>query len=1357
MKKTKKSAKIYLITAIAATVAFLGAMWSSGEIKLQKAEAATQKETIDLRIIGTTDIHGQLNSKDYELGVDYSDGGIARLYDIIQKTRNELPKENTVTLDAGDTLFDYTTEYIFSENQNFIQPIYLAMAKIGYDAITLGNHDFDYGYDYIKRQLDGSGLRDITVVSNVTDSKTGEFPFLENMMITRKMKTSAGNEVEVKIGIIGQTIPTLTSKTHSYTGILKTEDMVANATTQAAKLKEMGADIVVCLSHTGIGPETPELNFKNVAYALTKIPDVDVVVCGHEHNLFPTTDMTSPYFKLPNVDKQTFLMNGKNVIMAGNRGGAIGVVDLTLEMYKGIVRISERKSEIRLVTAENTKEEASIAKSYGEWEEKLLNYSTDIIASLKKGAVIQNYYGLLGDNAAIQLLNDSKIDYALRFVNTTGSKYKDYPIIAASTYAAYGSASIDDFINIHDSITESDLSAIQPYNNYVYVYTITGKQLKEWLEWTASAYETLSADAKWTNPTMSGLMKETGLKSLIREEWLNDWSSFYIFDGIDYIIDPFAGPRYDLSGNRISSNNRIQSLKYNGETITDDKVLLLATNKITQPTKANNGVEKQVALNGFVRTQAVLSKYIHEVSNEGSLVPQLDYNWRVSLPDNNSFLVKAPYYAHNLIEETSWYKKYISEVDKYRYYIASYPKENGDTTAPHIVATPVVTSATASPYNVAVHVSDASKLKEIHFLVGDYGVDYNGWVGGSVINNYETFKVNKNGVYSIYAEDVNGNKTVYKLVIDNFSDNMLGSPTYETYTNRKTKISGRGEANAKIVFEAYTGTYEGKVGSNGSFSYALPAQPSGTTVVMYLKDEKSGVESARISVPVKRTGPNQPHVNVVRNVDGYITGKYNDDDASLIVVNGDKVYVPENGGKALYEANTEVYNPSLEIIETKVEVDAADNFKIYLPPQDAGSTLTIYNFDHLSRNSRVVTLKVSDSGPNAPFVYEVSNVENTITGYIPTTSKSYDLVIALDGKTFNVKTDKAGKFTYEFDEQLITGDVITVTATDTKNGNTRQSYSTEVIVSDIEGYVKENSTTLTLNKVKETSYLVTGNYSGTGTIFLAITEGEGDNFKSNLYTLETDETGKFIYHIDGKLEGDTRIYALARFTDGKILLANKTVVIPTKPDMPSLLKKVTNTDKTVQVIAKKGSEVTLIIGENTYKSSQYEYDETNDRYIYTLTTNREVSGTEIQVTASNVSGTSEVFTSKIKKTAPDQPTVNAVKAGAKEITGKVELLDYIAPVEVDTKVTDQTLEDAATKITEQTEEIPKIFKDAPAKVAKTQTRIFAQIGKKTYEGTIDSKGKFKIKIPAQKVGVEIKIWGSNKAGRGPLIKVVVVK
>lgn len=1342
MKKMKR-AKIYLITAITATVILFTTSRGVPMTKPMDVEAATQTaETIDIRIVGTTDLHGQLNSKDYELGVDYNNGGLARVFGLIQNIRNELPKENIVTLDAGDTLYDYTTEYIFSENQEVIQPIYLAMAKMGYDAITLGNHDFDYGYEYILRQLSGSGLRSVTVVSNVTDSKTGEYPFLENMLITRTVKSSMGKDVEVKIGIIGQTIPTLTSKTHSYAGILKTEDMVANAQVQATKLKDMGADIIIALSHTGIGPETPELNFKNVAYALTKIPEIDVVVCGHEHNLFPTTDMTSPYYKLPNVDKNTYLINGKNVIMAGNRGKAVGVVDLSLKVMGETLRIVDRKSEIRLVTADNTKEDQSIAKSYGSWESKLLEYSTEVIAKLAEGTAIQNYFGLLGDNEAIQLLNASKIDYGVRFANTTGKSYKNYPVIAASTYASFGAESVTDFVHIKDTITESKLSSIQPYNNYLYVYTISGKQLKEWLEWTASAYETSSLTTKWNSSTMADMMKKTGKKSLIRQEWLNDWSNFFIFDGINYEVDPSTEPRYDVSGNRISNYQRVTNIVYNGTMVEDDTQLLLVTNKITQPTAATKGVEKQSVKGGFFRTQSVLSKYIEQIAESGSIIPQLDYNWRVSFEIDTNYIVKVPSIADELFQKTPWFVEYLSEDNDYRYYLATNQESTKDTIGPHIVATPVVTSATNSPYEVAVHVTDASKINVIKYLEGEYDAESSKWFSADKLVGSNTFSVKKNGIYTIYSEDSSGNKTIYKLNINNFSDNMLGAPTVDTYTNRKTKISGRGEPNAKIIFEAYTGTYESKVKSNGTFSYELPAQPSGTTVSVYVIDEKRNLESPRVSVTVKRTGPNQPSLNQVMNTSNSISGATDDTDATVIAVIGETVYVPSGGGKELYEKNLEIYKTSQKIVEVETQIDALGYYTMILPPLDSGLKVTVYNIDHLSRNSRAVETTVLEMGPNAPIVYEISNIEKSLNGYVPANNKkTHEITVNIGDKVYTTQSDKDGKFTLTFTEQLHANQLITVTASDTKNGTKRNSFTTDTMVNDIETYVRANSTNLYFDKVSEKSYMITGYYLDTGTIHLAITKGEKDSFESNLLLIESDDYGRFIYRLDGKLEAGTTIYAMVRYSDGKILIANKTTVIPTKPEKPSLVKNINNSDKTVQVIAKKNSEVKLTIGSKSYTSKEYEFDEETGNYIYTVTIDRNVSKTAVTIIATNESGSSDPFTTTIKKAAPDQPKVNTVKAGSKKITGKIELINYISP-------------EQSASTTEETEEIPKIFKNAPSKVAKTQTRVFAQIGKKVYEGTIDNKGNFTITIPKLSTGTKIYVWGYNKAGRGPLIKVL---
>ena len=1335
------------ITA-AAAILCAGSLWFAGGSFGRQAIASTSnRETVKLRIIGTTDLHGQLNSKDYEQGVDYSNGGLARLSDLIKKTKSEVPAESVITVDAGDTLFDYTTEYIFAENQQEIQPIYKAMSQIGYDAITLGNHDFDYGYDYILRQLNGSGVRNITVVSNVTDSKTGEYPFLENMLITRTLTSSAGNKIEVQIGIIGQTIPTLTSKTHSYAGILKTEDMVENAKKQAKKLKEMGADVIIALSHTGIGPEKPELNFKNVAYALTKIEEIDVVVCGHEHNLFPTSDMTSPYYLLPNVDRKTFLMNGKNVIMAGNRGSALGVVDLTLNVYKGTFRISERSSELRMVNEKNTTENKSIASSFGDWEEKLLTYSTDVIAKLEDGELIQNFFGMIGDNSAIQLLNDSKIDYAQRYVQTAGAQYQNYPIIAASTYMAYGEANASDFINIHDAVTESDLSAIQPYNNYIYLYTINGKQLKEWLEWSASAYETTANGSKWNDTTMNELMNQNGIKSLLREDWLNDWSSFYIFDGVDYEIDPFSSPRYDLSGNKIGLGERIKNLSYNGKPITDDMVFLLAANKITKPTSANKGVETQVVLGGFNRSQTVLSKYMKQLAADGNVVVQPDYNWRINIPEDKSFIVKIPRLGSDLFKQTSWYQSHLKDFDSYSYYSAFYPAENKDQVAPHIVATPAIKSATASPYKVAVHLTDRSEITKVRYLIGRENIEAFANGRGMSLDAGNTFTVSKNGAYTIYAEDQAGNKSIYVLTIDNFRDDLLSSPTIDSYTNRKTKISGRGEPNTTIVFETSTGTFESKVSKNGTFSYALPAQQSGTYVNVYLKDEAKGLVSEKVNVLVKRTGPNQPYIYPIENTNGFISGDLYDDDASVIAIIDDTVYVPKNGGKELYQNNSEIYNASLKIEEVGFEKDASGYFTFLVPPQAGGSDVTIYSLDHLSRNSRVTNLRVIEAGPNAPVVNEITNIENTLRGYVPaSTPKAYYITITLGKSSETVKSDDKGYFNYQFGEQLRAGDVIKVTAYEAKDQTGRSSYTTEIKVKDIEEFVRVNSENLTLNRLTDRSYLISGTFVDKGTVYLAISSGTGKNFKSILHTVETEDTGKFRYRLDQKLESGSVVYVLVRFDNGKIYLANKTEVLAGRPDTPELLKDITNTDKKVQIIAKKGAEIVLTIGDKEYRSATPEYDEKNNRYLYSFEIDRAVSGTVVKAYATNAVGNSDTLTSVIVKAAPDQPTVNDIKAGAKKITGKVELLDYTSPDESASSGNSET---------EKKEEIPEHFKDAPEKVAKTQTRIYAQIGKKSYEGEITNSGKFTIKIPAQKAGTQIVVYAMNKAGRGPLIKVKV--
>ena len=302
-KGSKKSKRIVQLAFIALFISMLVYNFPSN-----KAISASADDEVDLRFIFTTDIHGQVNSKDYEAGVDYSKGGLGKAYTMIQQAREEVPTNNSFTFDGGDVLYDYTTEYIYNRDQEVLQPVYKAMSLIGYDAITLGNHEFDYEYEYVRNQLKMSGLLEKTVVSNVVDSLTKDHPFLEHMIITRKLTSKNGNEVEVKVGVIGETFPYLSTKGQNFTGVLEVQEVVSNVKAQAQKLRAQGVDVIVVIAHTGFGPANPTEADRNVAYALTKIDEVDVVLCGHEHNEFPSEDKTIAYYKLPGVNKNTNLV-----------------------------------------------------------------------------------------------------------------------------------------------------------------------------------------------------------------------------------------------------------------------------------------------------------------------------------------------------------------------------------------------------------------------------------------------------------------------------------------------------------------------------------------------------------------------------------------------------------------------------------------------------------------------------------------------------------------------------------------------------------------------------------------------------------------------------------------------------------------------------------------------------------------------------------------------------------------------------------------------------------------------------------------------------------------------------------------
>ena len=175
-------------------------------------KASAEGDTADLRIMFTTDLHGQVVDVDYSKGTLFPKGGLSKAATLINQAKSEVPDGNTLLFDLGDVMYDYTTDYIYEHDQSETQPIYKAMASLNYDAIILGNHDYEYTLPYIQKQYETSGLKDKVIASNITDAVTGKHVFNENKIIEKTLKTKAGASVTVKVGVIGESIPTLSKK-----------------------------------------------------------------------------------------------------------------------------------------------------------------------------------------------------------------------------------------------------------------------------------------------------------------------------------------------------------------------------------------------------------------------------------------------------------------------------------------------------------------------------------------------------------------------------------------------------------------------------------------------------------------------------------------------------------------------------------------------------------------------------------------------------------------------------------------------------------------------------------------------------------------------------------------------------------------------------------------------------------------------------------------------------------------------------------------------------------------------------------------------------------------------------------------
>jgi len=306
---------------------------------------------IQLRIIETTDLHGNILDYDYEKNRYTKEFGLVRTATLIKQARQEVP--NTLLFDNGDLLQgNLMAEYVAKGDKlkSGIHPIFQAMNLLNYDAATFGNHDFHFGLHFLHKSIAGANFPYVNAnlyINDYNDMEIDDINFYKPYTILKKKVVDIyGMEHTLKIGVIGFVIPEVVKwERKSIKDRMKVRDIVATAEHFIPIMKEKGADIIVALAHSGIDPYAkPYKYYSNAVIPLSKVPGIDVILTGHQHQVFPDR---SKWKRVPGVDTLKGTINRVPTVEAASWGKYLGIIDLTLDRIEGEWKITQSQSRAR--------------------------------------------------------------------------------------------------------------------------------------------------------------------------------------------------------------------------------------------------------------------------------------------------------------------------------------------------------------------------------------------------------------------------------------------------------------------------------------------------------------------------------------------------------------------------------------------------------------------------------------------------------------------------------------------------------------------------------------------------------------------------------------------------------------------------------------------------------------------------------------------------------------------------------------------------------------------------------------------------------------------------------------------------
>ncbi len=562
-----------------------------------------------LRILETTDLHANLLPYDYFSDQPAPGIGLAQAASLIRELRTGV--DNCLLFDNGDFLQGNPLADWIAQDSEFqsadLHPMIAAMNTLNYDAVTLGNHEFDYGLGFLTNALARTGFP--LVSANVLLLRGGTVaadqlllpPYL---LLDRQITGTDGQPYPIRIGVIGFVPPQLVSWNKLVLqGQIATRGILDAARHYIPQMQLAGAEIIIALSHSGISEDATNEDLENASVPLAAVAGVDVILTGHTHQVFPGPGIAPT----PAIDPQNGTLHGKPAVMAGCNGSHVGVVDLQLERLNNrwVVRqqrawtdpVAERDPTDKLVARVPVDPQVLAAANLA--HKAILALIREPIGQTE--VPLHSYFALVAPDLTIQVVTAAQTAYATNILR--GTEWAGLPVLSAfAPCKAGGLSGVSNYIDIPPGpLAMRHAAELCVFPNSLCILSLSGAELASWLEQSAGIFAPIAV-------------------GLANQPLLNPEFPCYNFDviaGVTYEIDPSQPSRTDSAGKVINpASQRVRNLRCNGKLVDPAQRFVITTNSYRVGGGGGFGMAGQVPIihHSAENTRDIVTRYLRNSS-----------------------------------------------------------------------------------------------------------------------------------------------------------------------------------------------------------------------------------------------------------------------------------------------------------------------------------------------------------------------------------------------------------------------------------------------------------------------------------------------------------------------------------------------------------------------------------------------------------------------------------------------------------------------------------------------------------------------------------------------------------------------